>query len=259
MTKRAHLAERRVLALLAAQGHACVPFSHAVESTLDGPALVCLEDLGRRHRPTSLDPIEPALVRREAAGLAAIHAANAARPPDLAWLPRTDRPYFERQIHQVNWRPAWERAVADAAFVRAFGPSIRPVEAAAARIVDEMAALAAEAGAATLAHTDLNPGNVLIRRGRPYFIDWDAAHHGCPYLDLPHHLHTPDLAEHYRRALTALGQQISAADFAERYRVASRYTALRYMWWALDAWRADSHRAAEWVRHYLGMIERAAG
>jgi thiamine kinase-like enzyme len=116
-----------------------------------------------------------------------------------------------------------------------------------------MAALYAEGDALTLVHTDINPSNVLMLDGVPYFIDWEAAHYGPFYLDVPHHFFTPALAEYYREALAEQGIEVPRARFAERFRIAARYTALRYMWWTFDAWRGD-HSADVWVRHYFAMI-----
>ena len=120
-----------------------------------------------------------------------------------------------------------------------------------------MAGLAA-AAPATLVHTDLNPSNVLVRRERPYVIDWQAAHAGPLHLDLPHHLHTVALAAGYRRALAARGVEIDASAFAVQYRTAARYTALRYLWWTLDAWRED-RAAGVWVEHYVAMLDGECG
>lgn len=76
------------------------------------------------------------------------------------------------------------------------------------------------------AHADprvLNPSNVLVHAGQPYFIDWQTAMYGPFYVDLPHHHCTLEQAEHYRLALAARGRSIARSDFAERYRVAARY------------------------------------
>jgi aminoglycoside phosphotransferase (APT) family kinase protein len=252
VTKRAKLLERRALHYLNAQGQAQVPYSYTPDLATDAPALLCLQDLGSTERPTSLEPVTETVVRHEAAGLAAIHAANWGRA-DLDWLPRADRAYYAQMIEQIAWRPAWEQAVADPGFHALFGPELPRIEAAAATIVDEMAALTAEADTLTLVHSDINPGNVLLRDEVPYFIDWEAVHYGPCYLDVPHHFFTPELAEYYRAALAAQGLVLPAAHFAERWRIAARYTALRYMWWTFDAWREDPAEEV-WVRHYFAMI-----
>jgi phosphotransferase family enzyme len=256
VTKEAGPVERRALAHLHARGLPGVPFSHTLAPDTGAPALVAMQDVGDTHRPNSRSPIPAVMVQREAAVLAAIHAAHWGRGADLPWLPRADRAYFARMIEQVAWRPAWERAVADPAFRAAFAADLPRVEAAAAGIVDEMAALAAAGDALTLVHTDLNPSNVLWHAGGVYLVDWQAAHYGPAYLDVPHHFHTPALAEHYRAALAAHGIVIPPATFAACRRVAARYTALRYMWWTLAAWQEDP-AAAVWVRHYFAMLDEA--
>jgi thiamine kinase-like enzyme len=156
-------------------------------------------------------------------------------------------------IERAFFRPAWERAVADRAFRQAFGAAIPAVESAAARIVDEMGAIFEEGDTLTLVHTDINPSNVLVRDGVPFIIDWAVARYGPCYLDVPHHFPTLALAERYRVALGARGVEIESARFAERHHAAARYVGLRYIWWTLDAWRAD-RSMARWVWHYLRMI-----
>lgn len=244
VTKEAELVERRVLALLTAQGQPNVPFSHSADLTTDGPALVCLQDLGDAHRPTVLDSITPEAIRQEAHGLALIHHANRGR---------ADHAYIAGAIMETYWPPPWSQALADPAFARQFAPYIAAVEDAAARIADEMDALDHNDAARPLIHGDINPSNFLLHAGMPYFIDWQAARYGSFYLDLPHHLHTRDLAESYRAARAALGDEIPADEFGACLRVAARYIGLRYLWWTLAAWQ-DDHTATAWVYHYLNMV-----
>ncbi len=253
VTKEAALVERRVLALLAAQGQPNVPFSHSADLTTDGRALVCLQDLGDAHRPTVLDSITPEAIRQEAHGLALIHHSNRGYAEHLAWLPRADHAHIVDAIMETYWKPAWSQGLADPAFARQFAPYIAAVEDAAARIADEMDALDRDDTGRTLIHGDINPSNVLLHAGVPYFIDWQSALYGSFYLDLPHHLHTRDLAESYRTARAALGDEIPAAEFEAWFRVAARYIGLRCMWWTLAEWQ-DDHTATAWVYHYLNMV-----
>jgi len=245
--------ERATLAHLNAQRQPGVPFSHAREVDLDGPDWICLEDVGDEGRPDVRSSVPDATLASEAEALAAVHAANAG-DPDLAWLPRADREYARGVIEDVFWWPHWEEAVARDDFHEEFGPWLPRVEAAAAKVVDEIAGLDAEESSVTLVHTEINPGNVLVRQGQAYLIDWADAHRGSLFLDVPHHLYTLELAERYRLALHLAGLSIDRADFEERYRVAARYTALRHMWWTFEAWREDRD-AAGWVRHYFDMLE----
>jgi Ser/Thr protein kinase RdoA (MazF antagonist) len=181
------------------------------------------------------------------------HAANFAQTTALAWLPRVDRGYLEQMLFQRTWRPAWQQALSSPAFVETFRSAIPWVEAAAATIVDDMASLLEDAQAQTLIHADINPSNVLVQDGTPYFIDWQAAMWGPLYLDLPHHHCTLAQAEHYRRALAACGYVIPADRFAAQYHVAARYIGLRYMWWTLEYWLSDPTQTA-WVQHYIGLV-----
>jgi aminoglycoside phosphotransferase (APT) family kinase protein len=254
VTKMSDRVERATLARLNAQGQPGVPLSHAREVDLDGPDWICLQDLGDDGRPDVLSPVPDEVVASEVAGLASIHAANSASVDELSWLPRADREYARSMIEDVFWRPHWESAVTQNDFHAEFGAWLPRVEAAATKVVDEVAALDAEDGDRTLVHTEINPGNVLVHDGRAFLIDWADAHRGSLYLDLPHHLFTLDLAEYYRQVLAAHGMPIARSDFEERYRIAARYTALRYMWWTFEAWR-DDRDAAEWILHYFAMLD----
>src|SRR6266540_5145547 len=73
-------------------------------------------------------------------------------------------------------------------------------------------------GKLTLIHADINPSDVLVQDGKPYFIDWQTARWGPLYLDLPHHHCTLAQAELYRRALAARGYAIPPDAFAAHYR-----------------------------------------
>jgi len=59
----------------------------------------------------------PDLLRCEAEALADIHSANL-HATDLGWLPEADREYLDWTIERQFFRWAWEKAVADPAFVR---------------------------------------------------------------------------------------------------------------------------------------------
>jgi hypothetical protein len=254
VTKMSDRIERATLAHLNAQGQPGVPLSHARDIDVDGPDWICLQDLGDTGRPDVLSPLPEETLASELTGLASIHAANTTNAEELSWLPRADREYARSMIEDVFWRPHWEIAVRQNDFHEEFGSWLPRVEAAAAKVVDEVTALDGDGGARTLVHTEINPGNVLVYDRRAFFIDWADAHLGSLYLDLPHHLCTLELADRYREALDRLGLPIAPADFEERYRVAARYIALRYMWWTFEAWR-DDRDAAEWVLHYFSMLD----
>jgi aminoglycoside/choline kinase family phosphotransferase len=233
-----------------------VPFAYAFDQSDSDQLLACMQDVGDTTRPTSLEPITDLELEREAAGLASIHAANFAQATALAWLPKVDRGYLEEMLFQRTWRPAWEQALANPGFVETFRGAIPRIEVAAATIVDDMTSLLGDAQAQTLIHADINPSNVLVQQGTPYFIDWQTAMWGPLYLDLPHHHCTLTQAELYRSALAARGYAIPPDQFAAHYRVAARYIGLRYMWWTLEYWLSDPTQTA-WVQHYIGLVTGA--
>ena len=253
VTKVATRREWDTLRYLNAQQQPNVPFAYALDQSDGDHLLVCMQDVGDTTRPTSLEPITELELEREAAGLASIHAANFKQASALVWLPRVDRGYLEEMLSERTWRPAWKQALTNHAFVETFSSAIPRIEAAATTIVEDMTSLLDDAQAQTLIHADINPSNVLVQQGIPYFIDWQSAMWGPLYLDLPHHHCTLAQAELYRRALAAHGYAIPPEVFATHYRVAARYIGLRYMWWTLEYWLSDPTQTA-WVQHYIGLV-----
>jgi fructosamine-3-kinase len=253
VTKVVTRREWETLRHLTTQQQPNVPFAYALDEREGDHLLLCMQDVGDITRPTSLEPITDLELEREAAGLASIHAANFEQAAMLTWLPKVDRVYLEQMLFQRTWRPAWQQALSNPAFVETFRSAVPRVEAAAATIVEDMTSLLEDAQAQTLIHTDINPSNVLVQDGTPYFIDWQAAMWGPLYLDLPHHHCTLAQAELYRRALAAHGYAIPSDAFAAHYWVAARYIGLRYMWWTLQFWLSDPTETA-WVQHYIGLV-----
>jgi aminoglycoside phosphotransferase (APT) family kinase protein len=251
VTKVATRQEWNVLRYLNAQRQPNVPFVHTLDESDADHVLLCMQDVGGTTRPTSLEPITDSEL--EAAGLASIHAANFTQATMLDWLPKVDRRYLEEMLFQRTWRPAWEQALASPKFAETFRSAIPRIEAAATTIVEDMTSLLEDTQAHTLIHADINPSNVLVQQGTPYFIDWQSAMWGPLYLDLPHHHCTLAQAELYRRALGARGHAIPPDLFAAQYRVAARYIGLRYMWWTLEYWLSDPSQTA-WVQHYIGLV-----
>ncbi|GLV54364.1 hypothetical protein KDH_12120 [Dictyobacter sp. S3.2.2.5] len=253
VTKEAGLLERSILTILNEQGQQAIPFSHTLDLTTDGPALLCLQDLNPLPESASEQASPPSLLLQKAQGLAAIHVANRGQREAFSWLPRADRSYVTTYIQQRFWRPAWERVVHNSVFIQLFGTEIPQVEAAAAIIADEMDALYQENNMLTLVHADLNPSNVMIYENTPYFIDWELPRYGSFYLDLPHLFPTLEQAEYYRQALGETEIRITPEEFAVRYRIAARFIGLRYIWLPLKAWQEDHTRTTR-IRHYLSMI-----
>jgi hypothetical protein len=252
VTKEAPLVERRVLARLNEQEQRSVPLSCTFDLTYDAPVLLCLQDLGDVYRPQR-GAIMPQWLEKEARGLASIHVSNRQQGHELSWLPRVDHAYVVYRLLSRHWRPAWEQAVKQQAFLQAFGPQIPLVEAAADQVIQDLKALVEDSEAFTLIHTDLNPSNILYWDDRPFFIDWEAAHYGSLYFDVPHQFWPLDRAEVYRQALLSCGWEIAAADFAERYHIVARYIGLRYMPWALGRWQ-DNHQDTADMWYYLQMV-----
>ena len=253
--KEAELVERRALAHLNQRGQPNVPYTHSLDLSTDEALWMAMQYLEGQNRPSSLDPITEEALRAEAEALAAIHLASLGQGSELAWLPRLEPRFFNEVVIGGWWRPHWERVLGNSRFVREFADELSVVERAAESMPSEMVALVNEGTAATLVHLDINPSNVLVCQGKPYYIDWMTAHYGPFYVDLPHHHCTLEQAEHYRVALRRYGVNISRVDFADRYRVAAKYIALRYMWWTLENWEND-HSETAWVRHYMGLIKR---
>jgi hypothetical protein len=160
ITKDADRHEWRVLQHLQSQQQPNIPFAYTIDTLHGERVQICLQDVGDQNRPTSLDPITETELAHEAAGLAAIHAANFQSQPALDWLPAMSPNYVHDMLFVRAWRPAWERAVADSHFATTFRETIPRIEAAAASIVEDMQALLEEPAAQTLIHADLNPSNV---------------------------------------------------------------------------------------------------
>lgn len=248
VTKPAPLVERRVLAHLQRQVQAIVPFSHTLDVHTDATTLVCMQDVG-----DTLIEDAATFTEQTAHGLAAIHAANRGRAAALAWLPRTDHAYFTDFIVGHCWRPAWDRALADPAFVDSFGAYLPVVARAVQDLPHTMLALYHEGDVQTLIHTDIYYGHVLEHADRPWIIDWGQAHYGALYLDLPSHFRTLDQALCYRDSLADHGVAIPRDHFVARYRRAAQFVAIRYLWWWIEEWRRDH---APWQQE--GLIEMFA-
>jgi aminoglycoside phosphotransferase (APT) family kinase protein len=126
-------------------------------------------------------------------------------------------------------------------FARTWGPERPRLEAAAARFLADMDQLWAEGDSLTLIHVDLHGDHVLFHCGEPYIIDWGQARYGSFYLDLPNYF-APGDARHYCEALADLGHTIPEGAFIERYRMAGRYIAFKYMGYTLWSYRQGYSR-----------------
>lgn len=231
LVKDAPLIERRVLELLSVQRQPGVPYAHALDLASDALAPVCQEDVAPDPGPKPAD-----LAQRAAERLAAIHAANLGRGDELGWLPRADRAYFGGSFVVANWREQWDESMRLPEFAREWGPERPRLEEAATLFLADMDLLWAEGDSLTLVHADLHGDHVLVHSGEPYIIDWGQARYGSLYLDLPNYFPIGEVGA-YREALAALGRPVPEDVFIERYRMASRYVAFKYMGYTLWASR----------------------
>ncbi len=229
LVKEAPLVERRVMTLLTQQGQQGVPYSHALDLTSDALVSICQQDVV----PDKVEVL-PHSRARAVENLARIHLASAGTSTANTWLPRADRSYFEGGYVLDDSRRAWDEAMQVTDFASQWGPERRRLEQAATRFLADMDRLWEEGDSLTLIHADLHDAHLLVHEGEPYFIDWGQARYGSFYLDLPN-IFSLEEAGLYRDALARLGRPVPKALFEERYRMASRYVAFKYMGYTIRA------------------------
>lgn len=249
ITKETTLKERLVLFILHKQGMN-VPFNYSNNLSKDATDIVCMQDLGNTHLP---DPksIHEDLLKKEGLQLARIHAENFNQESQYTWLPKINRQYIDTWL-QKGWRNAWIISKKDEAFVEEFNTYIQEVERSAQYIVEDMEQIINDHSSSSLIHTDIHGGNVLLFNEEVYFIDWQEAHYGPIYLDLPNIFCTSEQVQYYYEALTNCGVNISESHFYSQYTICRRYIGLRYMGWLLHIWKQDQG-AAEWIVHHMKM------
>ncbi|WP_187355497.1 aminoglycoside phosphotransferase family protein [Paenibacillus tengchongensis] len=244
----AKLTERRTMHRLLHQS-ANVPFSLTYDLESEDRALLCIQDVDYKTDYQNLE-IEK-LQHQEIQTLAFIHRANHGLHSELAWLPVVDRKHMEEVVER-RWRPFWEEAKRNEAFIGAYGSYIPEIDAAARSIVDDMQPVVNEVSSHTLIHNDLNPGNVLVHSNQEVmFIDWEEARYGPLFLDIPMRLN-PEQADEYRDVLGSHGIVLPAERFRLMYATAARYLGIRYMTWCLGAWTRDAY-AKNMLERYLQM------
>lgn len=260
VTKPASLTERRVLAWLVERGLP-VPRYYAPDLTTDTPLLVALEHAGEA--PPQGDRTEVA-----ARALAAIHHAALGRDDEFPWLPRANPAFLAERIVQHCWRNIWRHLLTGAGYTDWYGrwheprdegdpfwldfaAYDEPLEAAASRFIREMTALWDEGDALTLIHTDFHGEHVRSRDGSATIIDWEQAHYGPLYLDLPNYF-TREEAMRYRDALANLGHKIPRERFLAGYDAASRYIGFKYFGFGVAFWRpGDPPRRREDALYWI--------
>ena len=236
VTKEASPRERHVLQLLSAQGQA-IPVTWVADPDADGQAMMYQEYA----EDYPWDAASPTLTAQTADALAAIHAANLGESP--AWLPRADRSFAD-QLFLHATQEVWDQNLEDPAFAQEFDRYTEPLHESLDHLLAVLDELTREDQTVTLINTDINPSHIRLARGRPCVIDWDQAHYGSLYLDLPN-VFAVDTVLLYRDALARHGLAISPADFLERFRDVGRYTGLRYLEVGLLSWRT---RGEDWAQ-----------
>ena len=229
--KDAPVVERRVLELFNQLRQVGVPYSHTLDTATDGPVPVCQQDLAPDEGPPG-----EVVIRAAADRLARIHLANAGCADGLTWLPWADRAYFEGGYVLGTCWEQWAETMRIERFAREWGHKRSWLEAAAGRFLADMDRLWAEGDSLTLVHADLHRDHIIVHDGEPYVIDWGQARYGSFYLDLPNYF-TPEEAELYREALAVHGRVISHGRFRERYDMARRYVAFKYLGYTMWAYR----------------------
>jgi Phosphotransferase enzyme family len=263
VTKDASLLERRSLAWLG-ERRLPAPFNYTTDLTTDAPALVCMQHVG--DAPPSGDPD-----RLTAQALASIHAAALGCTEELAWLPRADPAFAAEWLVDNCWRKSWQSLldgqeyiapggrrygpIARAAeFAAEFGAYTQPLEDAAARFLLAMAELWKEGDSLTLIHGDFHNDQVHADSDRAYVIDWDFAHYGPLYIDLPNYF-TREQALLYRDALAELGHDIPPEVFLARYDTIRPYPGFKYFSIGLYNWCfGDPPRQPAYVQHFIDMV-----
>src|SRR4029079_14959602 len=121
------------------------------------------------------------------------------------------------------WRKPWQRALANEeytdagdGFTEEFEKYTAPMEEVAARFLTAMTEWWNEGTFLTLVHADFHGEQFHVHAGKGYVIDWDFAHYGSLYIDLPNYF-SRDEALLYRAALAELGYDIPPAEFLARY------------------------------------------
>ena len=236
VVKDVHPVERQVMAFLDDKAYPNVPFSFGFDDTTTERALLC-----QQYIEANSDPWAEPTVRQAALALARIHvdALGCARQHD--WLPHADHAYFSGDFIVSGWREAWTRALSDPDFAGTYGAFTGDMEQAAATLLTAMDQLWDEGDTLTLVHGDLHDGNIRVQDGYPYFIDWEMAHYGTFYIDLPNYF-SPRTSLLYRDALASLGHEVPLDTFKQRYADTTRMLGFRYMPYWIDHWHRDAAR-----------------
>lgn len=133
----------------------------------------------------------------------------------------------------------------------------------AARFLREMTALWEAGDTLTLLHCDFHGGNVRWQGEQPHLLDWEQAHYGPLFIDLPNFF-SRDEALVYREALADLGHAIPSDTFLAGYDAARPYVGFKYFGIGLSNWQhgdpARRHAAVQyWIDLTLGTGKHGTG
>ncbi len=229
VVKDAFRVERRCLTWLQAQGLAAIPNCHTLDLDSPAPAPLCMQYLEPDQETA------PSSAHAAARALAAIHFHNLGKRAALDWLPLADAQFFRGGYVLDTFRKAWSESLADPAFRREYDAQSAPLESAAQRFCQAMEDLWQDGRSLTLIHGDLHHQHLIVQGGQPYLIDWEQAHYGSLFLDLPN-LFTPLEAQSYFQALTELGARFSASELTSGYRTAGQYVGFKYLGFVMGQW-----------------------
>lgn len=240
VTKDSPRYERQALALLTAQHHPNIPFSYTPDLETNAPVLVCQRYAGERV------PLTTAQSATVATALATIHATNRGDAQHLPWMRRLNSSTFFSW-----WRPAWQAALADADFVRAFEPYVSAMEPAAERFAQVLDQLWQENNLLTLLHTDLSAWHVLVDQDHVYLIDWEQVRYGPCYLDLPNFFTLQTVSVYYQ-ALCTRNAAPDYVTFLEHFHATWSFVGLKYMVPYLNDWlQGERHESRRWLQELL--------
>ncbi|MGB1250576.1 MAG: phosphotransferase, partial [Candidatus Promineifilaceae bacterium] len=261
--KNAPLHERLTTLHLSNQG-VSVPFAHALDTTTDEAAPLCIQMLAQK-QPQHTN------VERTAWALAEIHAANFGRKPLLPWLKPADIKFTDNWVIQACWRNAWDRLLNGGGFVDGYGNEhggpkaggnfsaeftqyTPTLEAAATRFRTAMQTWWQQDDALTLIHADLHGDHTFTDGHKTFIIDWGGAQYGPLYLDLPNYF-TREESLLYRAALAELGHNIPEGQFLASYDAASAYPGFKYFGIGLWNWcYGDPPHQRDNVLHFINML-----
>ena len=224
--------ERTVMKILTEQRRGYTPLAYSGGSDTGGKAWFIMQDI----RPCSPIPKnESRWKERVAEALADIHGDNMSGNGDMGALPIADAKYWKRIATEISVDHFERQCEKDDEFALEFAWMLPKLRRCADKFAGDMTELCREGAEMSLTHGDLqdkNGDHVRNFNGRPMIIDWGFARYAPIYIDLVDYF-SIDETKTYLQRLRVKGYDIKDADFEERYRMASFYPALIYMYPAI--------------------------